>query len=226
MDAVVLDLFGTIVAAPTPSDRMHGSSRLARVIGCHPSAVERYFRATWHVRHDGTLATVLAIAEHLVQAVSGRRLVVEPVADELRALGRARLIPQATVVQTLSLLRESGFRLGVLSDASAEIAAAWATSPLASVVDAVLFSCTIGYIKPDQRLYAHISDELGVRAQQALYVGDGGGDELRGALDSGMTAVAVRRRGPSDALAFGDAPWPGPVIDAVERLPSYVARVR
>jgi len=38
-----------------------------------------------------------------------------------------------------------------------------------------------------------------------------------------MTAVAVRRRGAAGALAFGEVPWAGPTIDAVERLPYYLA---
>ena len=113
-------------------------------------------------------------------------------------------------------------RLGILSDASAEITAAWPTSPLATLVETAIFSCTYGAIKPDQRLYHRICNELNVPPDRTLYVGDGGGDELHGALAAGMVAVAVRRRGPNNTLTFGDSGWSGPTLDAVEQVPAYL----
>jgi putative hydrolase of the HAD superfamily len=125
-------------------------------------------------------------------------------------------------VRVLTTLRRNGFRLGVLSDASPEIAAAWPAGPIAALVDAAVFSCETGCTKPDQRLYAGISNALGTPAHRTVYVGDGGGNELRGALDFGMTAVAVHRRGSTDGLAFGTTPWTGSVIGGVEQVSSYL----
>ncbi len=223
VQAVVLDLFGTLVTAPTPEHRARAASRVAAVVGCDTTTVESYFRDTWHVRHDGTLPTLADLAAHLVRAVHGPDAAVPPVADELRALGQARLVPVPSVVCTLKSLRSKRLRLGILSDASAEIVAAWPRSPLAALVDVAVFSCTAGAVKPDQRLYRSICAELDVLSDRTLYVGDGGGDELRGALAAGMTAVAVRRRGPTNALAFGDIDWSGPVLDAAEHVPAHIA---
>lgn len=225
MEAVVLDLFGTLVAAPTPDERAEAASRLARVIGCEPAAVERYLVDSWRLRHDGTLPTVADLAAHLVRAVGGRDRVVALVAGELSRLGQARLVPDASVHQTLEFLSAAGLRVGVLSDASAEIAAVWHSGQLAELVDTAVFSCTAGHLKPDQRLYGTISRELAVPAQRTLYLGDGGGNELNGALAFGMQAVAVRRRGCSDSLTFGDRPWSGAVMDSVEDLPTYLAEL-
>jgi len=122
VDAVVLDLFGTLVTAPTPRERTHATSRLATVIGCDTAVVERYFRDTWHARHDGTLPTVTDLAEHLIRTVNGPTEMVGQVTDELHALGQARLLPDPSIVHTLTTLRSRGVRLGILSDASAEIA--------------------------------------------------------------------------------------------------------
>lgn len=225
MEAVVLDLFGTLVTAPTPEERAHAASRVAAVVGCDTTTVERYFHDTWHVRHDGTLPTLADLAAHLVRAAHGPDAVIGPVAGELRTLGHARLVPAPSVVEALKSLRGKRIRLGILSDASAEIAATWPSSPLAELVDAAIFSCTAGAVKPDQRLYGRICAELDVQSDRTLYVGDGGGDELRGALAAGMAAVAVRRRGPIDALSFGDTDWSGPIRDAVEHVPAYLAEL-
>lgn len=219
----MLDLFGTLVTAPTPEERGRGASRLAALVGCDTATVEHYLRDTWQARHDGTLSTLVDLAAHLVRATHGPNAAVGPVADELRALGQGRLVPAASVVYALETLRSRRIRLGILSDASAEIAAAWPRSPLAALMDAAMFSCDAGAVKPDQRLYSRISDELDVSPDRTLYVGDGGGDELRGALAAGMAAVAIRRRGPTNALVFGDTAWSGPVLDAAEQLPAYIA---
>ncbi|MGH3492889.1 MAG: HAD family hydrolase [Sciscionella sp.] len=222
MDAVVFDLFGTLVTAPTPEERARAASRLATVVGCVPAAVERYFRATWHIRHDGTLPTLTDLAAHLVRAVHGPEATVGLVTDELRVLARARLVPAPSVLFALKSLRSKGVRLGILSDPSAEIAAAWPGSPLAALVDAAVFSCDAGAVKPDQRLYGRICHGLDVATHRTLYAGDGGGDELRGAPAAGMTAVRVRRRGPVDALAFGDTVWFGHILDTAEHVPAYL----
>jgi len=222
VEAVVFDLFGTLLAVPTPGERTRAASRLAALAGCGTAAIDRYLRDTWHIRHDGTLPTLADLARHLAHTVEAPPLAIKPVADELRALGQARLIPALSVINALKSLRSKGVRLGVLSDASAEIAAVWPESPLAGLVDAAVFSCVAGAVKPDQRLYEHIRDELGVPAHRTLYVGDGGGDELQGALAAGMTAVAVRCRGPADALTFGLTNWPGPRLEAAENVPAYL----
>jgi len=220
--AVALDLFGTLVAAPTPTTRTTAASRLARIIGCDTKAVNDYFHGTWQDRHDGTLSLLADLAEHLVNAVAGPTTVVEPVMEELYALACSRLIPDTSVIQALTTLRRMGLRIGVLTDASAEIAAAWPESRLADTVDAAIFSCTATYTKPDHRLYARLTHALRVSPQQTLYCGDGGGDELRGATACGMTAIAVSRRGGRDALVFGEVPWSGSMISAVEDLPTYI----
>ena len=224
--AVVFDLFGTLVDAPTPAELTQAAGRLSVAINCPIRAVEGYFRSTWHVRHDGTLPSIPELAEHLLRAVGGSARAHGRVENELRVLGRTRLGPDVTVVQALSRLRDNGLRLGVLSDATAEIAGSWRDSPLSAVIDAAMFSCTAGYTKPDQRLYSRICGKLGVLAPRTWYVGDGGGDELNGALAAGMTAIAVRRRGSSDSLAFGVAPWSGSTLDAIEQLPARLAGIR
>ncbi|WP_418153214.1 HAD family hydrolase [Actinoalloteichus caeruleus] len=223
MRAVVLDLFGTLVTAPTPEERASAASRVAAVVGCDALTVDNYFRATWHVRHDGTLPALADLAAHLVGAVHRSCSAVGLVAHELRMLGLARLVPPPSVIHALETLRSQRLRLGILSDASAEIAAAWPSSPLAPLVDTAVFSCTAHAVKPDQRLYGRVCAELDVPPDRVLYVGDGGGDELRGAVAVGMTAVAVRRRGPAHALAFGETDWSGTVLDTAEHVPTYLA---
>lgn len=223
MKAVVFDLFGTLVTAPSPDERSDAAARLAARTGRDPAEVLRYFCDTWQVRHDGSLATLTDLATHLVRYLGASTTAVTAAADELAALAQRRLIPDASVARALKELHNNGIRIGVLSDASAEIAAAWVASPLSALADAAVFSCAAGAVKPDQRLYTRIRAELEIPARHVLYVGDGGGDELRGATDAQMLAVGVRCRGAADALAFNATDWDGLFLDRVEDLPHYLA---
>ncbi|WP_328913308.1 MULTISPECIES: hypothetical protein [unclassified Streptomyces] len=65
-----------------------------------------------------------------------------------------------------------------------------------------------------------------VAAHQALYCGDGGGDELAGAQRAGMRAVRVARRGGPAGLALGEIAWSGTSIPEVEALPSLLSSWR
>ena len=91
----------------------------------------------------------------------------------------------------LRCLRASGLRLGLISNADAMEAAAWDDSPLAGLFDAEVFSCKVGCVKPERSIYEHCLRSLGLAADECLFVGDGGSNELSGAKDVGMSTVFV-----------------------------------
>jgi putative hydrolase of the HAD superfamily len=47
--------------------------------------------------------------------------------------------------------------------------------------------------KPDPRIYKHALEALGARPDEAIFVGDGGSDEHRGARAVGLPTVLVTR---------------------------------
>jgi putative hydrolase of the HAD superfamily len=58
-----------------------------------------------------------------------------------------------------------------------------------------VFSCSVGFRKPDPAIYRLALDELGVEPADAMFVGDGANDELGGAERVGMRAVLILRAG-------------------------------
>jgi putative hydrolase of the HAD superfamily len=94
-------------------------------------------------------------------------------------------------IAALKRLRESGLRLGLISNADAMEVAAWAESPLAGCFDAEIFSCDAGAVKPEPAIFAQCLDALGLPAADCLFVGDGGSDELAGAKTVGLSTVFV-----------------------------------
>lgn len=220
--AVIFDLFGTLVAASTHGHRAGTVVELARTADRPEDVVDAYLSNSWTARHDGTLTTVGHLAEHFV-VHTGSCATVDGAAQTWRALATARLVPDPTVTAALQALRDLGIKVGLISDAGAEIAEAWPDSPLAGLVDHAIFSCTSHAMKPAPDLYLKALSALGAESATSLYVGDGGGDELQGAETLGISAIKVMRRGGDRALAYGESNlWAGPVIAGVEELPGLV----
>ncbi|MFJ1845528.1 HAD family hydrolase [Streptomyces sp. NPDC088146] len=221
--ALVLDLFGTLVAAPSTVERSIAASRIAEVLRVSPVIVEFALAGSWQARHDGRLRTTVEVAEHLVGRCNASDSCVKGLEQLLARLARARLQADVVLLRALGELRRGGVRLAVLSDASADIAEAWRHSDLAPYFDVVVFSCRAGAVKPELRLFSETLAALRAAPEQVLYCGDGGGDELAGAESAGMRAVRVDRRGGSHCLAFGETAWPGRTIPRVEALPSLLS---
>jgi putative hydrolase of the HAD superfamily len=99
----------------------------------------------------------------------------------------------AEVLNALDRLRAADIRLGLVSDAGADDVESWPQSPLRERFDAVVFSYQIGVRKPDARIYQHALHALGAEPGEAIFVGDGGSDEHRGARALGMRTVLVTR---------------------------------
>lgn len=94
-------------------------------------------------------------------------------------------------VEALHRLRARGTRLALVSNVCSEETGAWPESPLAPLFDATVFSCDVGLAKPDPAIYRMALDRIGVTAGEAVFVGDGGSEELRGAREAGLRTVLV-----------------------------------
>jgi putative hydrolase of the HAD superfamily len=124
----------------------------------------------------------------------------------------------------LRRLRAMGYRVGVLSDCTVELAECWTSLPLARLVDAVVLSCLEGRRKPDPKLFAAAASRLGVAPRECLYVGDGGGGELTGASAAGMTAVMLRAGDWAANAAYSrEDDWAGPAVSSLAQVPVVAA---
>jgi putative hydrolase of the HAD superfamily len=94
-------------------------------------------------------------------------------------------------VEVLRALRATGKKLALVSNADVSEAAAWDKSPIAPLFDAVVFSCKVGYAKPERKIYEIALERLSVEPREAVFVGDGGSDELGGAKSVGIATVMM-----------------------------------
>jgi putative hydrolase of the HAD superfamily len=110
----------------------------------------------------------------------------------------------------LEALRDAGFRLGVISNASHALPAMLAASGLEPFFETVTYSFDVGAEKPDPRIFGRAIAAAGVVPERALHVGDSFEQDYVGARAAGLHALLLVRE--------GDPPAPCPAIRALDGL--------
>jgi len=95
------------------------------------------------------------------------------------------------IISTLQSLKENGKKLGLVSNADYLEIDSWADSPLAPLFESTIFSCQVGFVKPQPEIYKLCLNELEVSPGDSVFVGDGGSNELIGAREMGMTTILM-----------------------------------
>jgi putative hydrolase of the HAD superfamily len=193
MRAVVFDFFGTLTPVSPSEAWASNAARLAAVFGVPPGDLVRVLDESFPERISGALGDV----QQTMQAI-GDRLGVRLTDEQLDDASRTRRAVQESMfalrpeaLRVIRQLRDHGFRIGLVSDCTSELPDAWPGLPLASLVDAPVFSCVERTRKPDPRLFHAVAERLPAEPDACLYVGDGGGHELTGASGIGMRAVLL-----------------------------------
>ncbi|MEV0457555.1 HAD family hydrolase [Catellatospora methionotrophica] len=216
---ILFDLFHTLLdGADGQRDRV--VARMGEIVGVDPAGLVAAYHASWRER------LVCWSAEETVLTLA-RRLGGDPSAEQVARAAALRLelaswllnsAPSSTLV-ALDGLRAAGWRLGLVSNATAEAAEAWQTSGLARRFDAAVFSCVVRAAKPDPAIYQAALAALGTTAQRCVFVGDGADGELAGAAVVGLTVVRTAE------FIDRSGVWSGPVVDALADLPGLLNQV-
>lgn len=141
-------------------------------------------------RDKDPLSIIRKIAHKIDPTVSEDRI-AEAAESRLKRFALAIEQVDPETVAAVARLKQMGLRIGLVSNADVTEVSAWPRSPLAPHIDSAVFSCYVGMRKPDPEIYEHSLSDLGVKASEAVFVGDGGSDELKGARSVGLTTVMM-----------------------------------
>jgi putative hydrolase of the HAD superfamily len=220
-DAVIFDLFGTLVDIFSLEEYRVFIKDMCAVLGVSPAD----FMNRWDEKADERALGTVPVAEQLAALCRDLGVDVTPErlarAVEMRVdFVRGVLVPRGDAASTLAALRERGLKVGVISDCSEEVVAAWPSTPLAPLVHEAVMSAAVGLKKPDPAIYALACERLGVAADKCLFVGDGGSRELSGASAVGMEAVLIRVPGDAgdDAFRRDAEEWDGARVAALQEV--------
>lgn len=217
--AVLFDLYETLVterdALPTRA------SSLGKRLGLDNDA----FRKAWKPQRSKVIRGEVSFAGALVEV--GMQLgyalnpaIVRGLCDE-RCRDKSALFesfhPDALTV--IRQLRDQGMKLAVVSNCFAEDAQGWPRCAAAHWFDTAVFSFEVGAAKPEPRIYLEATQRLEVDPSEAVFVGDGGDDELLGAKRAGLRSAQAAWFGGERA----DLPAPIPRLSSWHALLELVA---
>jgi putative hydrolase of the HAD superfamily len=193
--AVLFDLFHTLASVPPPATA--GEIPISQILGVPGDEWHRLYydddvlgRCLGHICDD---VEVMRRVTHAIDPTVDEDKILAAVKSRRRRFEMGLLGVEPQTIDAIDRLRAAGVRTALVSDAGADDVDAWGDSPLRTRFDVTVFSYKVGFRKPDARIYKHALDAIGVSSSDALFVGDGGSDEHRGARAVGMQAVLVTR---------------------------------
>jgi putative hydrolase of the HAD superfamily len=189
--AVIFDLFHTLTGLESEWSDLPVTSDF---LGIDRRAWDRLLRESSRQRLTGEQSDPFLIVRGLADQIDptiADEKIREAVEIRMRRFRHSlQRIPQ-TNVDALKRLRKAGLRLGLISNADKMEVAAWSDSPLAGLFDVEVFSCDVGLVKPEPAIYRKYLDGLHLSAEECMYVGDGGSNEMIGAREVGLKTVLV-----------------------------------
>ena len=191
--AVIFDLFYTIMGADRTA--MRGKARaVVEAAGIAPEDWQRAWGAGRDDADRGVIPSLLgrvrgALADVGYEDANGW------LADELTGLLLAGYAPTlyADSRGALAEARERGYRLGLVSNLSCANTHWLREFELDRCFDALVLSCEVGMVKPEEGIYLLAAERLGVKPEGCVFVDDML-PYLAGAKQAGMTAVRIDRR--------------------------------
>ncbi|MCG8037912.1 MAG: HAD family hydrolase [Candidatus Thiodiazotropha taylori] len=188
--AILFDLFGTLLSV---SKAAKGQGQFtADILGLDRKAWNQACFSEHHVIVTSTdhLEIVRRIAHSLDPSIPLDKVRQATDARQLR-FDTALLEIEPGILSILQELKQQGFILGLISNASTGEVSAWPESPLAPLFTSVHFSCQQGVQKPDPEIYQMALAEMAITANSALFIGDGSSEEHSGAEACNIDSLLV-----------------------------------
>ena len=225
--AIIFDLFGTLVDNFSSHGYEDALMEMALVLPLPQEEFKRAWFDSSRTRNIGGLHGL----ENRIEFICGKlgekrkKLQIKQAALVRLEYIRQVMTPRSDAIEVLSQLREKGFKIGLISDCSHEIPVAWPKTPLADLIDVTVFSCLVGFKKPDIRMYQLAAERLGVPVDKCLYIGDGGSQELSGALKACMQPILIRLDAESTEKHLASREeWSGPLVHSLREVLAIVDR--
>ena len=102
---------------------------------------------------------------------------------------KALIDVDAKILDVLSDIKRNGKSICLISNADIIDVMYWSESPLNNLFNDAIFSYEVGYLKPQTEIYKAALKKMNVDPEECIFVGDGGGDELKGAKELGIKTI-------------------------------------
>ena len=186
--AVIFDMFETLITHYRSP--LYFGPQMAEDAGIPEDRFQSLWRPTEHDRTIGKL-TLEEVVEKILRE-NGRYSdkILKKIVEKRIAVKEEcfrHLHPE--IIPMLSKLKDRGLLVGLISNCFSEEADVIRRSEIFPYFDAVYLSYEQGIQKPDEEIFQRCMDCLLTKAEECVYVGDGGSNELETARNLGMKAV-------------------------------------
>jgi len=213
--AIIFDLFGTLVDSYSVQGYNRLLTNMASALELPTEDFSKLWRDTTFERGIGIFKTTEESIRYICNALK------VSVSDEnIRKCEQVRiknthksLTPKNGAVDILKNLRGLGYKIGLITNCSAEVPLLWKETEFIYLFDVTIFSASVGMKKPDAQIYKLACEQLGVEPNDCLYFGDGDSNELSGASQLGMDAVMIRDPNEMDPYRLVEIHWDGRRIE-------------
>lgn len=186
--AVIFDLYETLITEFNPDFKPPERSMAERLGIPEEDFWERFHRLNdeWEIgKIDGFTELLNRLCEE-----SGRddsASVIDELVSERSQVLVGFFNLQPAVLEMIREIKSMGLQIGLVTNVSNLDFADWYKTDLAPLIKPAITSFKVGVMKPDPVIYERCLEALGIEAAEAIYVGDGGNNELLGADRAGMT---------------------------------------
>lgn len=183
--AVIFDMFETLITHY--NSPLYFGAQMAEDAGIPEDKFQSLWRPTEEGRTIGklTLEQVLEIILKENQCYS-EALLKKIVEKRVAAKEECFRHLHYEIIPMLSILKKKGFLIGLISNCFSEEVYLIRRSELFPYFDVVYLSYEQGIQKPEEEIFKRCMDDLSVKAEECIYVGDGGSGELETAKKLGM----------------------------------------
>lgn len=213
--AIIFDLFGTLVDSYSVQGYNRLLTDMASALELPGEDFSKLWRDTTYERGIGIFKTteesIRYICNILKVSVSNENI---RKCEQIRLENtRKALTPKNGAVDILKSLRGLEYKIGLITNCSAEVPLMWKNTEFLHLFDVTIFSASVGLKKPDPQIYNLACEQLGIEPNECLYIGDGDSNELSGASQLGMDAVMIRDPNELDPYRLVEVDWDGRKIE-------------
>jgi HAD superfamily hydrolase (TIGR01509 family) len=151
--------------------------------------------------------------------------VIEQALVDMHRITQAHWLPEADALPTLAALQARGYRMGLISNAADDpnTQALVDKGGFRPYFEVILSSAGEGIRKPNPRIFCRALDQLGLKPEQAVMVGDTLGADILGAQNAHLFAIWITRRADKPANhAHRHTIHPDAVIATLAELPGLL----
>ncbi len=191
--AVFFDLFFTLANPVYSNDSIENEYDILTI---EKSIWEEVSESQYYERGIGNLKDPYKIIENIAFVIDSeisQDKLVKATEARINRFKKCLMEIDIETIDTISKIKKLKKKMGLISNSDCIDKLGWVESPISKYFDTSIFSCDVGAMKPNKRIYEAALNIIKENPSDCLYVGDGGNSELKAAKELGMTTVLTTK---------------------------------